>query len=117
MLRLVQTRPVQYGPAKRLLRTRIGDSTIILGVEEPRKLLAATPGDEQREIRREVAEEREGGLGTSLLPHKEHRYLGCEQIDLCRGAHRLGRRELPDSLPESPVADLMVVLNERYEGT
>ena len=70
-----------------------------------------------RPLRPEIAEERKWPRRAPLLAHEQHWDLRQQQIDRRYRTYCFGRCEIRHPIAERPIADLIVVLNERDKSS
>src|ERR1700733_4378914 len=97
-------------------RVRISDSLAscrVAELGETSKLISSTCRHRSRQFLLEIAEKQKRRLRSELLTHEEQRRGRIEQKDgRCR-TNRAGIRQGENPFPESPIANLIVILQER----
>src|SRR5271170_8115495 len=118
-MRRVDPAPIEFGCKEGSLGGRIGDLRHPLRIRElrkARKLLAPPFTHGVGQLPAVVGKKEEWRRRAPFLAHEQHRYLRREQVDACQRPDSLRTSERIQALAKCAIADLVVVLDERYES-
>src|SRR5579863_8933558 len=115
MARFRSHAPVEPRSLKRCFGVRVGNPLTFGRVGESRKmreLISPTLGDCSCQVLLEIAEKKEWCFSSKLFPHEEKWRRGREQQDRSRRPHSATVCKFNDSLSESSVSDLIMILKK-----